>query len=387
MRFVPDTWLDAALRPLLMGDPVNGLYVEIGAPDWRFASLVLLLGLAWLGHRRWRVLERHQTLALVGLTVGFYVWTLVSGNGRYFIWGLLMVGPMVVMVARELRATRAMRNTVILVVLTVQGVSVWMNYMPDMWSLRPWRQGPGFALEASPLRDRPAVFLTMGSISYSALVPQMHPESRWSNIAGQINISPGVREYPALLSMLDGLLPKYAVARATVLVLGPDDQPIPKAKHSIEGVLARHDLALDAPTCAYVRSADAARAFRLNPETAIEDGFWFCPVRRTGTVHPPDVITPVAPEFDDVFTRVEQRCPRVFPAGRARTRQIDGAVQRAYGYSDTTLYVDDSGEVYFKNVRALNPTTIGKIEQVRSGQFELDCDRIPGRYVPPWDRK
>lgn len=386
MRFVPDTWLDAALRPLLMGDPVNGMYVEIAAPDWRFVSVILLLGLGWLGHRRWRLLERHQTLALIGLTMGFYVWTLVSGNGRYFIWGLLFVGPIVVMVARELRATRAMRNTVILGVLLVQGASVWMNFVPNMWTLRPWRLGPGFALEASPLRERPAVFVIMGSISYSALVPQMHPESRWSNIAGQIDIQPGVREYPALQTMLNGTLPMYAMVRATVLVIGPDHQPKPKVRQSIEGVLAKNALVLDAPTCDYVRSADAALAFRLNAETAVEDGFWFCPVRRGETVRPA-AAEPVAPEADDVFTRVEQRCPRIFPPGRGRTRQIDGAVQRAYGYSDTTVYVYNDGMVHFKNVRAINPTTIGTIDQVRKGQFTLDCDRIPGRYVPPWDRK
>jgi hypothetical protein len=94
----------------------------------------------------------------------------------------------------------------------------------------------------------------------------------------------------------------------------------------------------------------------------------------------------VAPQFDDVFAQVERRCPRIFPPGRARSRQIDGAVQRAYGYSDTNVYVDNSGEVYFKNTRALNPTTIGTIEQVRSGLFKFDCERIPGRYMPPWAR-
>ena len=387
LRFLPDGWLDTVLRPFLMGDPVNGLYIEIAAPDWRFAALVLLLGLAWLGQRRWRLLQANQTVALIGLTVSFYVWTLVLGNGRYFIWGLLMVGPMVVMAARKLRATLAMRNTVIVGVLVVQGVSVWMNFMPNMWGLRPWRTGPGFALDASLLRDQPAVFMTMGSISYSALVPQMHPGSRWSNITGQLDIQPGVREYAALLSLLDSPLRKYVVVRATPLVIGPDHQPMPKPKHSIEGALARHDLALAAPSCEYVRSADAARALSLRTDESLEEGFWFCPVRRTGTIRPPDVVAPVAPEVDDVFARIEQRCPRFFPAGNARSRQIDGAVQRAYNHSDTALYVDNSGEVYFKNDRALNPMSIATIAQVRSGQFTIDCTRMPGRYVPPWLRE
>lgn len=376
------------LRPLFMADPVNGMYVEIAAPDVRFAALALLLGLVSLRRGRSPAFARHQVLALLALVVCFYVWILVSGNGRYFIWGLLFVGPMVVMAARELPATLAMRNTVILGVLALQGVGIWLNFVPNMWSLRPWREGPGFALQASPLRERPAVFLTVGSISYSALVPQLHPESRWANITGQVEIRPGVREYPALLAMLESPLPKYMVVRANALVIAPDKQPLPKVQQSIVGVLARHELALATPQCEYLRSGDSEAAFRRDPATAVEDGFWFCPVRRTSAAPTAPLATPApaAPEFDEVFAQVEQRCPRIFPPGRARSRLIEGAVQRAYGSSDTNLYVDLGGLVYFKNTRALNPTIIATIEQVRSGQFALDCARIPGRYAPPWAR-
>jgi len=387
-RFIPDTWHDVVLRPLFMADPVNGMYVEIAAPDVRFAALALLLAVVFLRRGSQPAFARHQVLALVALAVCFYVWILVSGNGRYFIWGLLFVGPMVVMVARQLPATQAMRNTVILGVLALQGVGVWLNFVPNMWSLRPWRDGPGFALQASPLRDEPAIFLTVGSISYSALVPQLHPESRWANITGQVEIRPGVREYPALLAMLDSTLPKYMVARANSLVIGPDKQPLPKVRQSIVGVLARHEMVLAAPQCEYLRSGDAVQAFRRDPSTAVEEGFWFCPVRRTGaaaaTVSLPTA--PVAPEFDEVFAQIEQRCPRIFAPNWAKSRAIEGAVQRAYGMSDTSLFVDLSGVVYFKNTRALNPSVIGTAEQVRSGHFTLDCARIPGRYAPPWAR-
>lgn len=387
-RFIPDTWHDVVLRPLYMADPVNGMYVEIAAPDVRFAALVLLVGVVCLRRGRSPAFVRHQVLALLALVVCFYVWILMSGNGRYFIWGLLLVGPMVVMAARQLPTTLAMRNTVVLGVLALQGVGIWLNFVPNMWSLRPWREGPGFALQASPLRERPAVFLTVGSISYSALVPQLHPESRWANITGQVEIRPGVREYPALLALLDSPLPKYMVARANSLVIGPDKQPLPKVQQSITGVLARHELVLAAPQCEYVRSGDSEQAFRRDPGTAVEEGFWFCPVRRTDTLAatrtPP--ATPVAPEFDDVFSQIEQRCPRIFAPNWAKSRAIEGAVQRAYGLSDTSLFIDLSGVVYFKNTRALNPTIIGTVQQVRSGQFTLNCARIQGRYAPPWAR-
>lgn len=385
LRFLPDGWLDAVLRPFLLADPVASLYVEIDAPDWRFAALALLLALAWLGHRGTGFLQRHQALALVGLTACFYVWTLASGNGRYFVWGLLLVGPLVVVAARRLRATRAMRNTVILAVLAVQGVATAYSFVPNMWGLRPWKQGPGFALEPASVRESPAVFVTMGSISYSVLVPQMHPLSRWSNITGQRDILPGVLEFDALKSLLESPLRKYVVVRATALTMGPNRQPLPKVRLSVQGALARHDLSLDAATCEYVRSTDSAVSLRLATKP-IEEGFWFCPIRRERAAAAPVVVSPVAPEVDAVFAQVEQRCPRFFPPGSARSRLIDGAVLRYYSYSDTGLYVDNSGEVYFKNNRALNPTGIATIEQVRRGEFTMDCYRLPGRYLPPWER-
>jgi hypothetical protein len=389
MRFVPDTWYDAALRPLLMADPVNGMYVEIAAPDVRFIALAAVIAVLVLRRRSLALQPRHQAVTLLALVVCFYVWAVVSGNGRYFIWGLLLVGPALVMTVRQMPGTLALRNTIILGVLGLQGVGIWLNFVPNVWSLRPWREGPGFALQASPLRETPATFLTVGSISYSALVPQMHPQSRWSNITGQVEIRPGLREYPALRELLLNPGPKYMVARANGLVMGTDGQPLPKVWQSIEGVLSRQQLALIERHCQYLRSGDAEQAFRRDPSQAVEEGFWFCPVRLTGTPPQPNApqsTAPVAPQFDDVFAQVERRCPRIFPPGRARSRQIDGAVQRAYGYSDTNVYVDNSGEVYFKNTRALNPTTIGTIEQVRSGLFKFDCERIPGRYMPPWAR-
>ncbi len=389
MRFVPDTWYDAALRPLLMADPVNGMYVEIAAPDMRFAALALVLAVLVLRRRSLALLPRHQALALLALGVCFYVWTAVSGNGRYFIWGLLLVGPVLVMGVRQLPGTLALRNTIILGVLALQGVAFWLNFIPNVWSLRPWREGPGFALQAAPLRETPATFLTVGSISYSALVPQMHPLSRWSNITGQVEIRPGLREYPALRELLLSPGPKYMVARANGLVMGPDGQPLPKVWQSIEGVLSRQQLALVSRQCEYLRSGDAEQAFRRDATQAVEEGFWFCPVRLTGALpsHAAvQVAVPVAPEFDGVFAKLEQRCPRLFKPGTAVSHYVEGAVKRRYSAADISVYVDNSGDVYFKHDRALNPTIIGKIESVRGGLFVLACEEVPGRYIPPWRR-
>jgi hypothetical protein len=135
------------LRPWLLADPVAGLYVEIHAPDWRF--VLLSTGASdrcAMAHRKRTLLDGPQWRAVIGLTVCFYLWTLVSGNGRYYLWGLLLVGPLVIVAVRRLPATLAMRNTVILAALALQGWAAWMTYEPNVWALRPWAQGPGLEL-------------------------------------------------------------------------------------------------------------------------------------------------------------------------------------------------------------------------------------------------
>ncbi|MDZ7592768.1 MAG: hypothetical protein U5L05_19260 [Rubrivivax sp.] len=60
---------------------------------------------------------------------------------------------------------------------------------------------------------------------------------------------------------------------------------------------------------------------------------------------------------------------------------------RSYVGSDTRLYVDGSGNVFFRYLRALNPTLIGSVDEVRRGNFTLDCKKPPGRYLYPWQRE
>ena len=386
LRFVPDTWLDGLARPLLLADSVAGLYAEIQAPDWRFAALVLLLAVAALMYRSRSMLTGAQWRTLLGVAASFYAWTFASGNGRYFFWGLLVVGPLVVVAATRLRSTLAMRNTVILGVLGLQCWVVWSTFEPNTWALRPWGRGPGLALEDTPLKRQPAVFITIGAISYSILVPQMHPQSRWTNLAGQQDLVPGMREFDRYQELMTSPLPKYAVVRATKLVMTDERQPIEHAWAVIRRALGGYGLESAKGACAFVRADIAGLPYDVITESALESGFWFCPVQRTTTMAAVDNNPVYAPELDDVFAQIERRCPRLLPEGNATSRPADDGTSRLYSQSDTNVVVNFAGWVYFKHMRALNPTVLGKAEDIRAGRFALDCERLPGRYSPPWDR-
>lgn len=385
LRFMPDSWVEGLLRPLLLADSAAGIYVEIHAPDWRFAALVLFTALAWIARRSLNWLNAAQLRALLSLVLCFYVWTFVSGNGRYFLWGLLFVGPLVVMMAQRVRATLAMRNFMVLGVLFMQWLCLWMTFEPNVWGLRPWRQGPGIALAPTALRQQPGVFLTIGSISYSVLVPQLHPNSHWANIAGQQDLAPGMREHKRLQQILALPLPTYVVVRATRLIMDEADQPIPQAHGIIARALGRQQLVMTGKGCEFVRAGIAGLPFALPADKPVDNGFWFCPVER-GEV-PAEPVVEVPAVIEAAFDQVERRCPRFFPPGRARTRPTEEGFHRFYAYSDVALNIDPTGQyVYFKYFRSLNPTILGNAEEVRRGAFTLNCDTLPGRYVPPWAR-
>jgi hypothetical protein len=53
IRFLADTWRDAILRPVAMAAPNSSVYIEIAAPDFRFA-----LHLFW---QCWRLISTRKT--------------------------------------------------------------------------------------------------------------------------------------------------------------------------------------------------------------------------------------------------------------------------------------------------------------------------------------
>jgi hypothetical protein len=386
IRFVPDTWWEGVLRPLLLADPVASLYVELHAPDLRFAALVVLLLLVLAGHRSTRALAPAHWQLLSGLAACFYLWTFLSGNGRYVLWLLLLAGPLVVLVAGRLKATLALRNTVLLGLLALQLWLVSITFEVNAWALRPWKHGPGLALAETPLKHEPAVFVTIGTMSHSILVPQFHPQSRWANAGGQHEWVPGSPEQRRFAALLASPLPSYAVVRASKLAMTPDRQPVEHAWVVIRRSLAQSGLVLSAPECQFVATEMGGPQFDLVSEQPRERGFWFCPIRVAMPPAQDTGQTAVASELDDVFARLEQRCPRMFPPGNSRTRLHDDGFARAYNHSDIGVVVNHAGYVYFRHIRAINPTELGSVSDVRAGRFEIDCQRIPGRYQPPWTR-
>jgi hypothetical protein len=384
LRFVPDNVAEGLLRPLLMADPFAGLYLEVHAPDWRFLALVLCVPALLLVRRARVALGATRLFALLGFAAAFYLWTFVSGNGRYFVWGLLLVGPLLVMACMLLPLSRSVRWGLVLTVLGLQSATVWFARETNPLALiRLDERAP--VLDASPLRERPAVFITLSMPAYSILVPLFHPDSRWANVAGQYDVLPGTVEWQPLRKLLQAPLPRYLVVPVRSEDHDARGQQSDALRSVLDAKLAPSGLALVPGGCSTIWSRLSGPA-PIDVVPPPRRGFWFCELGAASGNTPAPTKPPVPSAQQEAMDAVEARCPRFFPRESRQSTLTQGAHLRHYRVTDMRLWVHPEGVVLYQYFRAMNPTQLGSVEQVRAGRFEVACEKVPGRYVPFWRR-
>jgi hypothetical protein len=355
------------------------------APDWRFGMFAVCMLVGALSSGTRERFNHEQRQLVLGLTAALLVWTFTVGNGRYFMTGLVMIGPLLVFAWRRLPGTVPFRYAALIGMVAVQCVAFWPSYQPNRWGLAQWSAGPAVDIEASPLMKKPAVFVTSTAISYSILVPKFHPDSRWTNVAGQRDLAPGMREYDALLALLRSPLPKYVVMSMPARPGSAGLQPEPLIRQTYGDQLLPLGLTLKATDCATLRSSLAPGPADAETMVGVIRGFWLCELDYSEAGRQAHAAIPATrPELAKAFRVVEQRCPRFFPPGNSNDRVSEGLTVRHYA-SDMRLLVDSQGQVYMKYFRAINPTLLGTLADVRQGRFELPCNKPPGRYQLPWE--
>jgi hypothetical protein len=402
VRFLPDSWLEALLRPIAMAAADANAYVEIMAPDFRFvfvlALLVLLAGLAWFRRRSLQAgtaesgSARPVFVLLALLAMTFVPWLATAGNGRYFMFGLLVVGPVCAGLARLLPVTRAMRLTLVVLMVAMQAFAVQQSAPWRAWTLVSWKQAPYLAVDLPPdARAQPATYITLSAITYSLLAPQFHPGSHWINLHNAPAPDSGTadgRRTEAFLSKAD---PAHLMLLTPVVagMLTPQRLPDARVAEVMDGQLARYRLALRRPQACRFLAAPALADIALGAKTQEErarSGFWLCTLTRLDAGATPK--TSRGTRYDAVFKALESQCPRFFPAGGdAGSLTLPNGEVRSYQQAEMKAYVYDSGEVTYKYYRALNAVRVGKVDDVLAGRSRLDCDRIRGRSGLPWDRE
>jgi len=383
-RFRPDNWYELWLRPLLMLDPGRGVYFEFPAPDLRFFALVALT-LLLLVSGGWSRLAPVARRILVALFITMWCWSYVSGNGRYFLPGLLLVGPLVVALLSAIKLTRSMRWTLLGLIVVGQVAVVGIMYVANPLANLKWVDANPLGLPDSALRNEPAVFTVAGSNSHSSLMPWFHPQSRWIALLGNYSALPHSAERERVNEALASSLKKYVVADGAREAPAKREAAMVQLRAWLDTMLSQHDLRLSDEPCEFLaRDPDGARS-RPDAIDLEQAGRWFCRFE----VSPPGTLRANAPTVPPLhrraFETVERVCPRFFPPGHGLDRRGDGVSFRVYPGADTQLRVKD-GRVAYRYQLTLNPTVVGLVDEVAAGTATLNCNKLDGRYELPWNR-
>jgi hypothetical protein len=400
-RFEPDTWLAVLLRPVAMAAPDSYVYVEMMAPDFRWVFVMLLLVLLVSMRLRSRGGSAGTVAApgadagpaavfvlLAALAVAFVPWLMTSGNGRYFLPGLLIVGPVCVGLAWRLPVTRSLRLTLAAGMVALQAFAVQQSAPWQAWGLAQWKEPPYFQVDLPPeARTEPATYFTMSVISYSLLVPQFHPQSRWINLAAAP--LPGTSAFnsartAAFMAQAQGKL--RLVVPVVPGMLTEALLPDAKVSEVIDSQLAPFGLGFAQPqACRFLHSRSLA-SMGLREKTdqrRAEAGFWLCDLRRAPpSAHP----AAYGRRYDAVFAALERQCPRFLPTnGDGPSLALPSGEVRSYLQAEMKVYVYDDGEVLYKYYRDLNPVLVGKAQDILAGRARVDCAAV--RAALPWGRE
>ncbi|NML42701.1 hypothetical protein HHL11_02990 [Ramlibacter sp. G-1-2-2] len=389
IRFEPDTLLDALVRPIGMAVPAGGVYAEILAPDFRFV-FVLALVLAWIAWRvRLRAPAVTRTLALLAcVALSFVPWLVTSGNGRYFMPMLLIVGPLCIAMLHHLPVRQGARLGAAAFMLLAQ-VGLLHEVQPwRSWGLAPWRDGPAFGIDVpKDLRETPATYISLSGISYSLIAPSFHPDSRWMNLSSQAGRPDQADDLRRVHRLLDASPVIYGVVPSANRNANERDMPDDQAD-ALDLGIADFGLRIRRSSCRVVASVGLT-AVGAAPDQQISDkdprGFLVCRLDRlAGKAAPAKPQIPA--EVEAALDAVEKQCPRLFPPGNATTTVLPVGYRRFYSESDMRLYAMDDGRVMFKYIRALNMVQVGTKASVVAPGFHMDCN-IKGRAGLPWERE
>ncbi|TBO31251.1 hypothetical protein EYS42_08365 [Aquabacterium lacunae] len=208
-RFTPASAWDAVLLAWRMALPDTHTYSEAFAADVRplmfLVSVVLGVGVAvaqrsghWW-HNAWR---RPPVMVVVWCFVMWWVWALTGANGRYAMPLWLMLGP--ALAAAWVTLWRGKRWSVygLGLFICVQCLS-HLGGGVERWGPHPWTDA--FAKVAVPAqwRDRPYLFLSLQNQSYAFLSWQVHPDSGFVNLMGQVPLWEGGPGWPRVQALLD----------------------------------------------------------------------------------------------------------------------------------------------------------------------------------------
>lgn len=385
-RFLPETYFDYVRRIFDMATFRRYVYTEGFAPDLRPAALILVAVFGVVGivagitsrskesYRKWSLIDVRLAIFSV---LSYSLWMLASGNGRYALALLTVVGILFVRVAYlVLREDFAL--LCVSVVLLLQG-AYFVSAADQRWVPVPWSGATYFnVVVPDRLRSEPFFHLTFGTQSHAFLALYLDPRGAMANPVGQMSLP---MDGP-LGMQLRGRLEKWK-GRTRILV-NAFSLNEPKQRENAERILGAvlyrfglspvlddcERISIITPKVAGTQFVRADRVRQVNEESLMS-----CLVRNSEGKD--SVIEAERQIVDEVFSVIERRCPKIFSPANGVTERGSRIWLRFYAASDAIVSVSQEEGVWLHQSRSNVDDEIGSVEDVRSGKMKYDCSRRP----------
>jgi hypothetical protein len=342
-RYAPADLGEFLAFPFRMMSAESLTYVEIAAPDLRFAALAVLAAAVAAS----AVLRRGGGARLAAGDARFFAfflaaaaaWIWTSGNGRYGLLVLLLAGPCAARLADRALPMRAARGA-LLVVLAAQVTVMVMNSPPRWFLAERWsREWFPFVVPERALAQ-PAVYLTVETQAMTVVTAFVHPDSSFVNLRGLPVGTPGWQRIIAPRLAREGAVVR-TLGRG--LRLGPDGEPSREVVEGYASTLTRFGWRVDPAACFPIdwrvndRDALSRWANALAGEPPARDRvFALASCALVPAVRDPREAAEEQ-RVSRVFDRIERQCPRVFRGETAVTDRYGTEWSRTYHGLDARL--------------------------------------------------
>lgn len=400
-RFKPHSISELLAYPFRMAQFQSWIYIERLAPDIR-PALAVLAGLALLlKHVYSRIraststkpvaadadLDKVNSSRLVYIFVGIstLLWLWTTGNGRYGLPVLMLLGPVIVVIGIRLVSNVKILAYMTAGVLLVQVIQIVFAWSPR-WDSAPWTTA-WFDADVPPvLSQRPWAYLSLGSAHSNAIAaPFLHKGSAFASISGNTYTfspeGPGSMRFKQFIAQHQGNL-RMLVRAHTVR------KSINEAEFSLfDQPLLPWKLRIDRGDCAFItinlesekQHSNSAQLLTSNPGAQPIDVHLISCALLPG---PGEDVATLAERkrLTVVFDKLERSCPMLFsPAGWYLSKNQSGW-NRRYLQSDVVVYARKGRLSASRYDFGPYDIDLGSIEQWERGETPFDCKRLPR----PW---
>lgn len=365
-RFRPNDFLDFLWFPVRMADSAlrvsfESMMVDI-RPLWAIALSGCVLFFFLLRRNRFVInrMPTEERLFWVAVSLIFPVWIYTSGNIRYAIQSLMLLGPVISLLAVHLaKVQRHLSMFVLLLPATVQAALAtnlnfpnWMDAQPPVWGTA-WLS----AKLPAPYDTKPAYYFSLQSQAYASLVDRFPASARFINLIGQNTLEPGGKVLSAVeqLAMEKGLPKRTLYKPLTTL----------KGRETEEGMIASQNALLSD----YGYRVVPNECFSIrNDAPRIE--IFSCAMEKAAPLSPEEVARREG--IDQRMSYWEKECPNLFfPAG-FQSIQATQNRRRFYLATDFQIIAMSDGRLIARD-NFNDSRDLVELEDVQGNKVLLEC--------------